>query len=164
MTTEQVPSLNKFWRMLRNHDWTYNYSDDHSVWRRGESQLAAIREVVEAGGDEYKKLFISYSEYAWRKDDSIKQPECPLFSKEDREHYRKIIENIALALEHLKDETWAIEEDQITSSTQLYKILNPVSSMLYWIRGIIDEKSKSSLWDTVAYKGYKRIKEQLDNI
>lgn len=33
---------------LRAHDWTYEYSDDHSVWTRGTSERKAIRELVEA--------------------------------------------------------------------------------------------------------------------
>ena len=35
---------------LRRHDWTYNYSDDHGVWRHGVAQrdhLLLIRERVE---------------------------------------------------------------------------------------------------------------------
>ena len=27
---------------LRRHDWYYAYSDDHSVWRRGRDQAAAL--------------------------------------------------------------------------------------------------------------------------
>ena len=31
-------------RLLARHDWFYDYSDDHSVWRRGQAQLDAINE------------------------------------------------------------------------------------------------------------------------
>ena len=31
-------------RLLARHDWFYEYSDDHSVWRRGQAQLDAINE------------------------------------------------------------------------------------------------------------------------
>lgn len=162
MTAKQIPSLNRFWRMLRDHDWSYNYSDDHSVWRRGELELSAIREVVEAGGEKYKKLFNEYSEYAWRKDDSIKQPERPARSKQDQDNDREMLINLAEALDNIKDELWTLEEEQITSATELWKLYNPVQSMISQISNIIEDKSKSPMWDTVAYKGYKRLKEDVD--
>jgi predicted nucleic acid-binding Zn-ribbon protein len=161
--TKQLPSLNRFWRMLRDHDWTFDYSDDGSVWRRGQAELNAIREVVEAGGEEYKKLFKEYSEYAWRKDDSIKQPDRPQRSKEEQVQDRQMLSNLAEALSHLKDEMWSLEEEQIISATQLRELYNPIQGMISQISNIVENKSKSSMWNTVAYKGYRRIKEDIDN-
>lgn len=160
--TSTLPSLNKFWRMLRNHDWTYNYSDDHSVWRRGETEICAIRAVVEEGGEEYKKLFDAYSAYAWRKDDSIQQPKRPERSNEDQKQDREMLINLAEALEHLRDELWSLEEEQITSAQQLWSLYHPIQGMISQISNLVEEKSKSPMWDTVAYKGYKRIKEDVD--
>ena len=31
-------------RLLQFHDWYYNYSDDHSVWQRGQREHDAINE------------------------------------------------------------------------------------------------------------------------
>ncbi len=31
-------------RLLQFHDWHYNYSDDHSVWQRGQREHDAINE------------------------------------------------------------------------------------------------------------------------
>jgi hypothetical protein len=40
-------------RLLQFHDWNYMYSDDHSVWRLGQGQRAAIdfeqRRVITEG-------------------------------------------------------------------------------------------------------------------
>lgn len=40
-------------RLLSFHDWYYDYSDDHSVWSRGQRERAAIlaeqRRVIDAG-------------------------------------------------------------------------------------------------------------------
>ena len=40
-------------RLLSFHDWHYEFSDDHSVWRRGQIQRVAIlteqRRVIDAG-------------------------------------------------------------------------------------------------------------------
>jgi hypothetical protein len=30
-------------RMLAFHDWTYEYSDDHSAWTRGQTESRAIQ-------------------------------------------------------------------------------------------------------------------------
>lgn len=162
--TEKLPSLNKFWRILRNHDWTYEYSDDHNVWRRGSAELSFIRSIVEQGGEDYKKLFEEYSEYAWRKDNSIKEPLRPQPSKEQQIEDLNTLREIGERLEDICKELWEIEASQITFVDQLWNITNPLSSMLNKTRDIIEEKSKSPMWDTVAFKGYKRIKEHLDHI
>jgi hypothetical protein len=36
--------------MLRNHDWYFEYSDDHKVWKRGVAQRAAINAEAERLG------------------------------------------------------------------------------------------------------------------
>ena len=38
------PELIALDSLLARHDWFYEYSDDHSVWRRGQAQLDAINE------------------------------------------------------------------------------------------------------------------------
>jgi len=38
------PELATLDKMLSFHDWYFDYSDDHSVWRRGQAQLDAINE------------------------------------------------------------------------------------------------------------------------
>ena len=39
--------MDKLIELLRNHDWYFEYSDDHKVWQRGVTQRAAIN--AEAG-------------------------------------------------------------------------------------------------------------------
>jgi hypothetical protein len=158
---KHIPSLNVFWRMLCNHDWTFDYSDDHSVWRRGTAELSAIQEVVEAGGEEYKKLFEDYSAYAWRKDDSIKQPERPERSKEDRNIDREMFVSIADSLDLINSEIWSIEADQVTDATQLWKLYNPAKSIINKLNDLLEQKSKSSMWDTIAFKNYRKLKEDI---
>jgi len=50
-------------KLLRNHDWYFEHSDDHKVWQRGVMQRAAINaeaerlgrpELVEQAFEEYK--------------------------------------------------------------------------------------------------------------
>lgn len=46
MTSEMISAdqrLAELAKKLQYHDWYYNYSDDHSVWRRGEERSAQIQ-------------------------------------------------------------------------------------------------------------------------
>ena len=38
--------LDQFRKLCQNHDLTYTYSDDGSVYRRGEAEYAAIRKLA----------------------------------------------------------------------------------------------------------------------
>lgn len=42
MTTDK---LKEFERALQGHDWYFDYTDDHSVWRRGWDQSVRINEL-----------------------------------------------------------------------------------------------------------------------
>ena len=44
MTTEEL--IEQFRVAVQNHDVTYDYSDDHQVWRRGGAQLAEINRLA----------------------------------------------------------------------------------------------------------------------
>ena len=44
-------------KLLSDHDWHYNYSDDHGVWQRGERESAAITRYASTGTDEFKKAY-----------------------------------------------------------------------------------------------------------
>jgi len=55
--------MKKLIEMLRNHDWYFEYSDDHKVWKSGVIERAAINaeaerlgrpELVEQAFEEYK--------------------------------------------------------------------------------------------------------------
>lgn len=38
-------NVDDYINMLKNHDWFYEYSDDHRMWVRGKDQRAAILEA-----------------------------------------------------------------------------------------------------------------------
>ena len=38
-------------KLLRSHDWCYEFSDDHSVWLRGEQMWAEIRSLRDSLND-----------------------------------------------------------------------------------------------------------------
>ena len=52
-----LPSLFQFAKMLKHHDWTYEYSDDSSVWRKGAAQAQAINKALSQGGKPYQDVY-----------------------------------------------------------------------------------------------------------
>ncbi len=57
MENDTIAALEKD---LMSFDWYYDYSDDHSVWRAGETRLSKLRERAKALGDEAVQLCIAY--------------------------------------------------------------------------------------------------------
>jgi hypothetical protein len=33
--------------LLKNHDWSYSYSDDHRVWQRGSDSLYKLKTILQ---------------------------------------------------------------------------------------------------------------------
>ena len=61
--TQVKATMSMLIEMLRNHDWYFEYSDDHKVWKSGVIERAAINaeaerlgrpELVEQAFEEYK--------------------------------------------------------------------------------------------------------------
>ena len=42
---DRHPELVKYEELLKRHDWTYNYSDDHRAWKKGSVQANEIRQL-----------------------------------------------------------------------------------------------------------------------
>ena len=38
--------LSEFWDVLNSHDWTFEFSDDFSVYRRGKESLDHIKNIA----------------------------------------------------------------------------------------------------------------------
>ena len=51
-------------RDLKRHDWTFNMSDDHSVWKKGEQEQKEIKNLIkdayEIGFDPWKLFYEHY--------------------------------------------------------------------------------------------------------
>mgnify|MGYP001128767616 CR=1 FL=1 len=59
---EKAELMDQLRIQLRSHDWFYEYSDDHSYYRRGRAERSAIhavmRQLTELGaGDEAREMF-----------------------------------------------------------------------------------------------------------
>ena len=43
-----MTEMDTFVKALKSHDWYYDYSDDHSVWKQGEAERAQLRMMYRA--------------------------------------------------------------------------------------------------------------------
>lgn len=155
---EKIPSLNEFWKMLKTHDWDYDYSDDSSVWRRGQAQRKSIEDTLKAGGKEYQDL---YDQFTKNKGST---PPRPSRNRDEQLKDQQIFNDLSDKLDDISRDVWSLDEDQVISATQLYKVYNPLRSMISKIKELVEDKSKSPMYDTVAYKGYKRLMDELKRL
>jgi len=85
------PEMEEYIKLLKSHDWTYDYSDDHSVWQRGSKEADAIRRLgdkVDPDRELYKKHSPFYDDV---KDES---QYTPTRDKEDLEAKKKALQDL----------------------------------------------------------------------
>lgn len=54
---EKPITLEQYRTMLRNHDWTYYFSDDPRVYRAGETASTELRCLAVGNGDDWKRAY-----------------------------------------------------------------------------------------------------------
>ena len=54
---EKPLTLEQYRTQLRNHDWTFYFSDDPRVYRAGESESTRIRNLAIHNGDDWKRAY-----------------------------------------------------------------------------------------------------------
>lgn len=47
-------SIDRYRQLLRSHDWSYDYSDDHRVWKRGQTQRDELESLAKSFDPDYK--------------------------------------------------------------------------------------------------------------
>lgn len=57
---EGYTELHRYQRLLAAHDWTYEHSDDHSVWQRGRTERAVLQALAQQL-DPDRKLWEEYA-------------------------------------------------------------------------------------------------------
>ena len=65
-------TLQDFWHMLNEYDWSFQYSDDHRQWIRGRDQRDEISRVLKFQLDKesaYKNLYDAFAN--WWKDPHV---------------------------------------------------------------------------------------------
>lgn len=72
-------SLREYWELLNNHDWFYQWSDDHRVYQKGfrESQELSTLSIH---GKDFQDLYQAFNDWhianVLRQDD-VKKPKKP---------------------------------------------------------------------------------------
>jgi hypothetical protein len=85
MSTPNTPiSLFDYDSRLRLHDWYYQYSDDHGVWCRGDSEQTALVDRIKES-PEHKELYHAWVTYFFS-GNSFNNPE---FTQEERDAIRR---------------------------------------------------------------------------
>ena len=52
--------MQEYLDLLKSHDWFHEYSDDHSVWKRGREQRARLLELK----GQYDTEYVYWNRYA----------------------------------------------------------------------------------------------------
>ena len=50
-------SIVEYYEMLKNHDWYYDMSDDHDVWKNGRDCYLYLAEIANEKKLDYKRMF-----------------------------------------------------------------------------------------------------------
>lgn len=58
-------TLQEYYDQLSRHDWTFQYSDDHSVWRRGSSEESRLIRIYTDNGPAFKELFDGFKNHVF---------------------------------------------------------------------------------------------------
>ena len=72
-------NLQEFYDLLKRHDWSFQYTDDHRHWQRGRDQLNQIQGILKQNEDipRYRSLFDQYRAWAFDVEGDITKPEKP---------------------------------------------------------------------------------------
>lgn len=67
----------EFYDLCAAHDWTYNFSDDHRVWKRGEAERKRLVSLMQ-DHHEFQGIFYAWQNYMFRdRGEPIERPERP---------------------------------------------------------------------------------------
>jgi hypothetical protein len=88
--------MQNYIQRLKSHDWTYEYSDDHSVWQRGSSERSEIRRLS-AILDPKREIWNKYDPFAKKVETSgyegQVEPHKHVFKTIDYETIKQIIDD-----------------------------------------------------------------------
>ena len=72
-------TLTEFYDLLKRHDWSYNYSDDHRVWQKGQDESNMIRHILDGNSrdEKYRNLYERYREWFWDTSGDVVKPDAP---------------------------------------------------------------------------------------
>ena len=62
-------TVKEYMTMLQNHDWFYDYSDDHRVWQDGVNERQKLRDAFSLD-KRFKKMYNDWYDYVEGKIDT----------------------------------------------------------------------------------------------
>ena len=68
-----VEDLQAYYDRLNHHDWTFDYTDDGEVWRRGHAEHQTILGLA-AKHPDFDQLFRAFSNHVWRQAEKPARP------------------------------------------------------------------------------------------
>jgi hypothetical protein len=142
-----LPSLYQFHKMLERHDWSYDYSDDSSVWRKGQQQEKAIMDAIKKGGQPYQDLYDKYV----NQEKSGEKLEAPQKDRAELDQDRDTLHNMKSSIEEVRDKMYNdIDANSINHPQQLWDLYYPAINILKVMKTI------------ATGKGYKTLVKSLD--
>ena len=79
MSQEIDVTLQEFYDLIKVHDWSYQYSDDHRHWTRGCDEDNMIRHILDGNSrdPQFRGLYDQYRSWAFDTQGDITKPERP---------------------------------------------------------------------------------------
>lgn len=68
-------SFNEYETRLKNHDWYFEYSDDHRVWRKGKDTYTALQFIARKH-PVYAAAFKLWADYIFKKPNEVSWAEA----------------------------------------------------------------------------------------
>jgi|TARA_B110001454_G_scaffold68448_1_gene66833 hypothetical protein len=72
-------TLQEFYDLLKAHDWSYEYSDDHRYWNKGRNEDGMIQHILQGHSrdPQFRGLYDQYRSWAFDTQGDITKPERP---------------------------------------------------------------------------------------
>lgn len=149
---EAAPTLYQFHKMLQQHDWTYEYSDDSRMYRRGQQQRQAIEDAIKKGGQAYQDLYDKFVNQQKGGD----KFEAPQKDKAELEQDRAMLNSMKEAIEDVRDKMYSnIDANSVYHPQQLWDLYYPAINILHAMKEIAVEKGYKTLLKSLTEKNIK---------
>ena len=72
-------TIQEFYDLLKAHDWSYQYSDDHRYWQKGRDEANMIDHILRGNSNDprFRALHDHYRSWAFDTIGDVTKPEKP---------------------------------------------------------------------------------------
>lgn len=166
-----MTDIKTFFNLLKDHDWYYSFSDDNSVWERGEKKQRELA-LLSKESEQHTKLFNDYLAAVNRniRGEGWDPPECPvvvnMIDQPETNNKRKAAEgkkmdtssNVAVKMAAIEPGTWYPFEIYRLKGTPKYgvywlKIQRGVPSQYHGMKGYENPETFNDTYFLSIWKG-----------